>query len=101
MVRKGSPVRVRQRASSDSPATAGILFPGRSRHRSPSGSWVHFGSTWVHQPAYPLPKLTGGWSAASSDEADVHIGTPFDDLDTHAVLRPQEIAERLRVDPRS
>jgi hypothetical protein len=30
-----------------------------------------------------------------------HAGTPFDDLDARDVLRPKDIAERLRVDPRS
>src|SRR4051794_13520427 len=56
MVRKGSTVRVRQRASSDLPATAGIFFPGSANLDLALGLWGVSGALWgaMHPPAPEL-----------------------------------------------
>src|SRR5689334_22799623 len=111
MVRKGSPVRVRQRASSDSPATAGFSV---SRETSPLRPDLPFGAFLGHARApkaglpCPLPRSPGGWLRRSRDvELDPLIvmpalrPTPFDDLDPAHVMRVKDVAARLHVDARS
>jgi len=69
--------------------------------------WVPFGSRWVpSNPRRSAKRVAGGWSGSPHDRGletsmSVPLLTPFDDLEPRAVLRPQEVADRMRVDVRS
>lgn len=107
MVRKGSSVRVRWRASSDLPAQAGILISPVAW--AATISWA--GGAFVGRLRSWLPQLrpaehAGGEIHATCDISGEqpmphHPNTPFDDLEPAAVLTAVEVAERIRVDARS
>ena len=73
----------------------------RPRYCSLSRYWVLTGSHWVpasDRSDVPFRAPRGGWSVRSRDWSVHGRRTPFDDLDASAVLTPEEIAERLRID---
>jgi hypothetical protein len=96
MVRKGSTVRVRQRAWRRTPLRRGFLVSGDTRFARSHRSWVLRGSAWVRVGASVGALLTArrGCRArlADSEGDDTRSpmssgrATPFDDLDATAVL---------------
>jgi chromate transporter len=77
-------------------------FPRCPCDRTLRGYWVPTGSLRgpVWPQSRPLPEVRGGWSGVWRDFGFMRH-TPFDDLAESAVLTPQDIADRLRIDARS